>query len=446
MSKKGLTRRTVLRGMLQGSAVSVALPLLDGFLNTNGNAFASEAPLPQRFGTWFWGCGMTPERWNPEAEGTDFALPPELQALARHRRELSICSGFNVHLDNKPNQVHSSGVVGTLTGNAPSVPDEFVSPSLDVLVADAIGSRSRFRSLEVAASGDPRHSYSRRSSSVINAAEVSPVAFYQRIFGTGFQDPNARNFQPDPQLMMRRSVLSAVKEDRQRLMRQLGAGDRVRLDQYFTAVRQAEQQLDIMLSEPEPLASCRVPDVPEASATDTEIDVVDRNHRLLAELMALAVACDQTRVFNVVYSPGASNLRRGGSTANHHQLTHEESVDPALGYQPQATWFVERSMQAFAHYLDILKAVPEGDGTLLDNCLVLAHSETSLAKTHDVSGLPLMLAGRAGGKVRSGVHVMGRGDAVTRVGLTVQQVMGLPVAQWGTRSMQTDRPVSEVLV
>ncbi len=445
MSRKSLSRRTLLRGVLQGSAVSVALPLLDGFLNSNGTALASEAPLPLRFGTWFWGCGMTPERWNPQREGSHFELPAELQALSAHRDQFNVLSGFNVHLDGRPNQVHSSGVVGTLTGNAPSVPDEFASPSLDVLVADAIGSGNRFRSLEAAASGDPRHSYSRRSSSVINAAEVSPVGLYQRIFGAGFQDPNARDFQPDPKLMMRRSVLSAVKEDRQRLERQLSAADRVRLDQYFTAVRQAEQQLNIMLSEPQPLASCQVPGMPEVSDTDTDIEVVDRNHRQLAGLMALAVACDQTRVFNMVYSPGASNLRRAGSTANHHQLTHEESVDPALGYQPRATWFVERSMAAFATYLDILKAIPEGDGSLLDNCLLLAHSETSLAKTHDVSGLPLILVGRAGGRVRTGLHVKGRGDAVTRVGLTVQQLMGLPVSRWGTRSMQTDRPVSEVL-
>ncbi|GAB3275725.1 DUF1552 domain-containing protein [Parahaliea aestuarii] len=446
MKVKGLTRRTLLRGVLQGSAISVGLPILDVFLNGNGTALASGAPLPLRFGTWFWGCGMTPERWNPQAEGAKWALTPELAALERHRRELSILSGFNVHLDGRPNQVHSSGVVGTLTGNAPMVPDEYVTPTLDVLIADAIGTGTRFRSLEIAASGDPRHSYSRRSSSVVNAAEVSPLALYQRVFGEGFQDPNAGEFRPDPALMMRQSVLSAVKEDRQRLMQQLGSGDRARLDQYFTAVRQAEQQLDIMLQEPEPLAACVLPDQPQEVATGTEIDQVARNHTLLAQLMALAVACDQTRVFNVVFSPGASNLRRAGSSANHHQLTHEESVDPALGYQPEATYFVERSMLAFGEFLDILKSVPEGDGTLLDNCAVLAHSETSLAKTHDVSGLPLMLAGRAGGRLRSGQHIKGRGDPVSRVGLTLQQLMGVPVSRWGTRSMETDRALTEVLV
>jgi hypothetical protein len=240
-------------------------------------------------------------------------------------------------------------------------------------------------------------------------------------------------------------VLSAVKEDRQRLMRAVGSRDRARLDQYFTSVRQSEQQLEILLREPEPLASCVVPASPDEVQLGTEIEMVEANHRLLAQLLALALACNQTRVFNVVFSPGASKLRRAGSSADHHQLTHEEPVDSALGYQSEATWFVERSMVAFSEFLDIIKDVPEGDGTLLDNCLVLAHSETSLAKTHDVTGIPLMLAGQAGGRLRTGLHVKGNGDPVSRVGLTVQQVMGLPVDRWGTRSMETQRPVTEVL-
>lgn len=87
----------------------------------------------------------------------------------------------------------------------------------------------------------------------------------------------------------------------------------------------------------------------------------------------------------------------------------------------------------------------EGDGTLLDNCLVLAHSDVSLAKVHDVTELPVMLAGRAGGRVRSGIHVRGNGESITRVGLTVQQVMGLSVERWGGRSMQATKSIDEIL-
>jgi len=445
MSRHTLRRRRFLRGLLHGSACTVALPLLDLFLNPNASALASGRPLPLRFGTWFWGCGVTPERWNPATVGRDWELTPELRALAPHRDQLCVLSGFDVLLDGHPNQVHSSGVVGTLTGNAPQVPDEFASPSLDILVADTIGTATRFRSLELAADGDPRHSYSRRSTSVVNPAEVSPLVLYRRLFGAEFVDPNAAGFTPDPRVMLRRSVLSVVKDDRERLMRELGSHDRARLDDYFTALRQTERQLELMLQAPEPLAACTVPAEPREAPLGAEIDVAEANHRLLTELLTMALACDQTRVFNMVFSYGASQLRKPGSTTAHHQLTHEEPVDAQLGYQPEATFFVVRSLQAWADFIAALRAVPEGDGCLLDNCLVLAHSETSLAKNHSVAGLPLMLAGKAGGRVRPGVHVKGNGEPVSRVGLTLQQLMGVPVERWGTRSMQTARAIGEIL-
>lgn len=446
MNTKTLRRRTILRGMLQGTALTVALPILDVMLNNKGTALASGGPLPLRFGTWFWGCGMTPHRWNPVVEGPDYELTPELRAIADCKNYVSILSGFNAPLDGRPNIVHHSGVISTLTGNAPSRENEIISPTLDILIGAAMGGGTRFRSLEISATGDSRHSYSRRSTSSINAAEVSPLELYKRIFGSDFQDPNGGEFTPDPKLMLRQSVLSAVKEDRQRLMRTVGSHDRARLDEYFTSVRQVEQQLDIMLREPEPLEACSIPDAPAAGPLGTEIETTKTNHRIMSQLLAMALACNQTKVFNVLFSNGSvSNLRTAGSSTVHHTFTHEEPVDSKLGYQPQSTWFVERSMEAWGEFLHIMKSIPEGDGCLLDNCLILGHSEVSLASTHDVTGLPLMVAGKAGGRVRSGIHVKGNGDPVSRVGLTLQQAMGVQVERWGTRSLQTSRPVNEIL-
>jgi len=111
-----LTRRTALKGMLGGTAITVGLPLLDCFLNGNGTALAQGAPLPVRFGTWFWGCGMNPDRWVPATEGDDFELPPELMALADVRDHVSILSGFNTILDGRANLPHWTGVMANLTG------------------------------------------------------------------------------------------------------------------------------------------------------------------------------------------------------------------------------------------------------------------------------------------------------------------------------------------
>ena len=204
MSK--LNRRTMLRGVLGGAAVSMGLPFLDCFLNTNGTALADAVGpsqrLPLRFGTWIWGCGYIPERWVPTATGKDFTMPADLEPLAPYKDKLAIFSGFDVKLDGVPNKPHITGCLGLRTGIP--VPGEKVSaPTLDVLIGDAIGGGTRFSSIEVSTSGIQR-SYSFRAGGSPNPSETSPIALYQRIFVEGFQDPNAAKFTPDPQTIVRR--------------------------------------------------------------------------------------------------------------------------------------------------------------------------------------------------------------------------------------------------
>ena len=445
MSK--LNRRTMLRGVLGGAAVSMGLPFLDCFLNTNGTALADAVGpsqrLPLRFGTWIWGCGHIPERWVPTATGKEFTMPADLEPLAPYKDKLAIFSGFDVKLDGVPNKPHITGCLGLRTGIP--VPGEKVSaPTLDVLIGDAIGGGTRFSSIEVSTSGIQR-SYSFRAGGSPNPSETSPIALYQRIFVEGFQDPNAAKFTPDPQTIVRRSVLSGVKEDRERVMKAVGAADRARLDQYFTSVRQLEQKLELQLQPPAPVKNFKMPSPPPEVALNSEMDSVMATHKLMAGLIAQALLCNQTKVFNVLLSDTTSNLRRKGSTTTHHTLTHEEPVNPKIGYQEQVGWFATQSMVAWKDFLDALAGIPEGDGTLLDNCLVLAHSDCSIAKAHAVEGIPTMIAGGAGGRIRTGFHMAGRADPVTRIGLTVQQALGLQVEKWGTRSMETNRTISELI-
>jgi hypothetical protein len=445
MTRRSLLR-TTLRGSLGGVAIGVGLPFLDVFLDGNGRALAATgAPLPRRFGTWFFGCGMNPARWNPATEGREFALPPELQPIAAVREHVSVLSGFSVILSGETNHVHRSGVIGTLCGGAPKTTTDNDGPTLDLVISDVIGGATRFRSLEMAATGVARDTYSRRSEDAQNASETSPLSLYARVFGSGFSDPNAGEFTPDPRIMLRESVLSIVAEDRKRLEARLGARDRARLDEYFTSLRQLERQLELQLQEPPPLAACRMPTDPEPGPISRDVTHVVDNHAAMAKVLALALACDQTRVFNMLFSAGASGLHMPGSSDTHHTLTHEEARDKELGYQLEATKFVMQGMDAFKTFVETLASIPEGDGTLLDNCAVFAHSETSDANSHSVSGLPIMVAGRAGGRLAPGVHVRGSGDSTARVGLTLQQVMGLNVAKWGVRANETDRPVTEIL-
>ena len=441
---KKLHRRSVLRGAIGGAAVSVGLPFLDCFLNTNGTALAAtNTPLPVRFGTWFWGLGLNPGRWEPANEGKIDQLGIELQPLNAFKDKLNVFSGMKAFLDGKPLQVHTSGAQAILTGSCPRGQPNL--PSIDTIVADVIGSRTRFRSLEVACAGNATHSQSRRSGAVVNPAEVSPAALYSRIFGPEFKDPNAADFKPEPAVMARRSALSAVAEDRKGFAKTLGAADKARLDEYFTSLRSLEQQLDLELSKPAPLQACTVPTKTEESPVGTEVEIVKTNHKLFAGLLAHALACGQTRVINVAFTDATSSLRKAGGQQTHHEYSHEEPVDAVLGYQPTMAWFYGQVMESFGYMLSALDGIKEGDRTLLDRMLVMTGTDHGYAKLHGIENLPVLTAGGANGRVKTGMHFHAQGDTVSRIGLTVQQAMGVPVSTWGTESNQTAKPFGEML-
>ncbi|MCE7796229.1 DUF1552 domain-containing protein [Sphingobium sufflavum] len=442
-----LDRRTALRGFVHGSMVAVGLPLLDIFLDNHGEAMAATgAPLPIRFGTWFWGLGVNPPRWFPDKVGADYDLKVELEPIRALKHKINILSDFSVPLDGKPNLPHTSGGVGIRTGMALDAERGLPGPSFDVLISDQIGTRSRFRSLELSATGDPRNSLSGRGNGNLNPAEVSAASLYTRIFGPGFRDPNSATFTPDTLAMARRSVLSGITDQRQALAARLGTADRQRLDQYFTSLRQLEKQLDVELTKPEPMQACILPKGVAERPVNAEIENVMVNHQLMTDLLVMAMACDNTRVFNMNFNNGASSLTRIGSTITHHQLTHEEPLDSMLGYQPDATFFVAKCMEAWHYFVNALDSVKEGNGTMLDNSLVFAHSETEFAKFHTIDNIPMMTAGSAGGRIRTGIHVAGDGTPVSRVGLTLQQAMGVSVDRWGTNSMETNKTIKELLI
>jgi hypothetical protein len=452
--KRPATRRSVLRGMLGGASVGVALPFLDVFLDESGTALADTgAPIPVRFGTWYWGLGHTPgHAVAPKTKtGAGITFLEECKSLKPYEQHLNYFGGFNMPLDGRSNYTHFTGWVASRTGSAPSSNSDIPAPTLDLLVADQIAGNTRFRTIDCTSVGIPRENYSARSTNNRAAAEASAERLYARVFGGEFADPNKGEFTPDPKVMVRKSVLSAVREDSKALEKKLGAADRARLDEYFTSIRQLENQLDLQLKKPEPNAACTLPQRPRKEGDEQhikaglEVDTVVENHRIMAKLMAMAVACNQTRIFNMVFSDNFSHLRRPGQTYTHHLLTHEETWDKELGYQPVAFWFNCRQMDAFATFIETFKSIPEGSGTLLDNVLIFAATETNYARVHSIDGVPVFTAGHAGGRIKTGLHVVGNGDPITRVGLTAMQVMGLPLDTWGTRSLQTSKTISEIV-
>ena len=441
---KKVDRRTVLRGFLGGTAVAVGLPILECFLNTNGTAYAATgAPLPPCFGTWFWGLGLAPGRWEPATTGVDYELPGHIAGLQAIKPKMNLFSGMQIFLDGKINQNHFSGAQGQATGRVSRNASNYTA-SIDTIIGEQIGKGTRFRSLEATSGGDSRAGWSARGSSGMNPSATSPLALYTRIFGDGFRDPSGADFVPDPGTMVRQSVLSAVADQRKDLMGAVSASDRARLDEYFSSVRDLEQKLAFELEKPEPLPACTMPGAPTDDIGPL-LPQVERTHRQFAQLMAHALACGQTRVFNLTLGASLSRLRAPGEPNGYHALTHEEPVDTQLGYQVKCKWLAERCMGFFVELAQALDAIREGDGTLLDRSVIFAFTDHGEARMHSMKRLPILTAGSGGGRMKTGYHIAAEGDAATRVGFTVQQAFGVGRGSWGTESNQVSRPFTELL-
>ena len=441
-----LDRRTLLRGTCQGALAVMGMPFLDCFLNSKGQAQTSGRPLPTRFNTFFWGCGLTSSLWIPKKAGTDWEMTVQLKPLEAFRKKLNVFSGLRVPLDSRPNGQHWSGLAAAITGVAPFRSGEFESRTLDQQVAEVIGKGVRYRSVAASASGDPRQSYSSLGGTNHLPAEATPLSLYTRLFGPGFQDPTKGDWKPDPRTMMQKSVLSAVEEDRKRVMQKLGASDRARMDQYFTSVRQIEQQMEAQLQRPSIEAKVTIPEAPSADlAVNTAWPNLKAVTPLMARLGAIALATDQTRVFNLSVSAAQNATFVPGDPLGYHQSTHEEPVDPKLGYQPRVAQYNIEAMELYAALLKELDAIQEGDGTLLDHSVVMAFTDQAYARIHSVDGLPILVAGGASGRLKTGYHIAGDNSPVSRVALTLQKALGVSVDVWGKESLQVRTPYTELL-
>ncbi len=419
---KHLDRRTVLRGMLGGALVSLALPPLEAMMNGNGTAYAGGTAFPKRFGVYFWGNGVLPNRWTPTGEGTNWTPSPILMPLTPVKEHLAVVTGTRVAtLNTAP---HGSGPAGLLSGDNVSG-DSFTRPSIDQVIANAIGSETRFRSIETGVQrSDSSLSYAGPQQR--NPIESDPRALFNRLFGEGFRAPGETSM-PDPRIGLRRSVLDAVTTQGGRLRSRLGATDQRRLDEHLEAVRGIERQLQRLEENPPDLAACRRPETPPESIPDV-LGRPDMRARAqaMADLLAMALACDLTRVFFHMYTQPVNNTLFGMAPAGHHQLTHDEPGD-----QPQVFSILQLIMGDLATFIDALRRVPEGDGTLLDHTLLLCTTDCSFGRTHALDEYPIVLAGGASAGLRRNIHLRARDENASKVSFSILQMMGVRVTEFG---------------
>lgn len=433
---KALSRRAVLKGMLGGAAVSVGLPPLMAMMNGNGTAYAGTSSFPKRFGVWFWGNGVLPGDWLPAQEGPGYTLSPILSPLAALQDRLLLVSGTRVAtLNTAP---HEAGPAGLLSGDQPRN-GTIALPTIDQVIAAQIGSETRFKSLETGVQKATK-SLSFSGPNLMNPVESDPAAIFRRLFGDGFRRPGSTSA-PDPRLALDRSVLDAVKDQSARLRSKLGAEDRRRLDEHLEGIAVIERQIRRQQENPPVLAAC----VPPESEPVVPADIAGRpdmreRSRLVSDLLAMALACDQTRVFFNMYTQPINNTLFEGAPAGHHQLTHDEPGD-----QPNVRAILQLIMHDFAYFLSALKNVQEGDGALLDNTLILATTDCGYGRNHSLDEYPIMLAGGSAFGIRNGEHVRARDENASKVSLAILQAMGVRATDFGVGDGHVSAPLEAVL-
>ena len=446
MRKFMLNRRTVLRGALGGVGISVGLPPLEAMFNANGDAYAqSNTAIPKRLGLFFWGNGVKLDRWVPSTTGAGWTPSPSLQpfATAGVKDYVNVVSGMNIKSGNE--RGHHSGLTGIMSGAAlvaePHPNSNYVStfsqPSIDQVAAGVIGTTTRFKSLEVGVSkkvvdgeGTTLHYLSHNGPDSFNPPEYNPVNVFNRLFGTDFVPPMGGTPVVDVSKTLRKSVLDAVLADMNTLKGRVGATDKVRLDSHMNNIRSLENRLVPATPTLPPGSTACVRPAQPAKPSTSGGEPIKATNKAMSDLIAMALACDQTRVFSVMFtgSVGYTVFSDIGITTGHHDLTHDEAGD-----QPQVQASTVYTMEQFAVLLAALKAIPEGAGNLLDSCAILASSDTADGRDHSITNYPILVAGSAGGKLKfPSVHYKSNGENTTMVLLSILRSVGLSLTEFGT--------------
>lgn len=420
----GFTRRTVLKGLMRGSVVAVALPWLEIFAGRKARACDDGFPL--RFGLYFWGNGNVPEYWVPEGEGYDWELSELLSPLVDVKPWVSVVSGLSVKLPNT--EPHTSGAAGLLTGmGLETVNGEytFAGPTIDQLIAAEIGGDTIFRSIQTGATDCDGQSWSGPSSR--NYPETDPYTLYERLFGDTFRAPGDESI-VDPSLGLRQSILDSVMEDITTLQGRVGTADRARLEQHLDGVRDLETRLARLQEDPPDLAACLQPAALVADFADVDgRPQISARSRAMCDMITMALACDQTRVFSHYLTDPVADTLFPDASAGHHSLTHDES-DP----QTEVRMITTDCIAELAYLLSALANVPEGDATLLDHCVVMAASEVSQGRTHSLDDMPLLICGGGCGAFKTNHHYRSytQENASTAM-LSIVRGMGIPAASFG---------------
>lgn len=404
LSKKHLSRRALLRGA--GTALS--LPLLDAMIPA-GTAFAQSGAAPRtRFGAIYFPHGATMARWTPVDEGKNFTFSEILEPLSPFREQINVISNLTHPLAYGPGGAtgnHNRSSAAYLSGaKAETGAQPRLGVTVDQVAAKVLGQDTPLPSLELMieeaslSCGEGLSCAYRNTISWQN--EISPLPMqnnpqvvFEQLFGDG-ASPEQRDARRTQSLSLLDSVTSQIAS----LDKKLPSADRIRLDNFLTDVREIERRIQ--------QAAAKVTDDIEVPGKPAGIpDDVEEHIRLMYDLQVLAWQADLTRISTFLMAKELSGavypksaIRDSYHTLSHHSQNEDLKARYAILNRYHVT--------LFAYFLEKLNAIPDGDGTLLDNSLIMYGSGMSDGNSHDHDPLPVLLAGRAGGRLEGNRHIV----------------------------------------
>jgi Protein of unknown function (DUF1552) len=433
LTRKHLPRRAFLRGM----GTAVALPFLDAMVPALAQGQSSKRPVRMAF--VYVPNGIDMRNWTLDYEGPLGALTPTLQPLAPYKNDITILGNMTHNtgralLDGPGDHGRCCGSYLTGVQVKKTLTNIKASVSCDQLVANEIGHLTRFPSLEVGLedarqAGDCDSGYSCaytnnlawRSETQPLPPVLDPRALFERLFG------NDAGLSPEERARRnkyRRSILDFVTEDTRTLQAGLGPSDKRKLDEYLTSVREIERQIE--KTEKENAQIDPGMDKPYGVPNDFA-----EHFRLMTDMITVAFQADLTRVvtFLVTHEGTSRAYREIGIADGHHPLTHHRNQVELMDKVARINLY---HVEQFAKWVGRLKNTQDGDGSIVDNSMIVYGAGLADGNAHIHADLPTVIVGRAGGYIKSGRRIVYRKETpMCNLFLTMMDRMGLRMEQFG---------------
>ncbi|MBM3810294.1 MAG: DUF1552 domain-containing protein [Acidimicrobiia bacterium] len=427
MSLQNISRRTLLRGV----GVSLGLPWLEALASTPEAA-------PIRMGMLYMPNGVNTNHWTPEGTGRGFTLSKTLSPLADVKDRVVVLSQLwnEASKGGDGHYVKEAAILTCTTIKKTPGADLANGTSVDQMAAQSSARHTPIPSLElgvtpVAIGVDAVVGYTRVYGSHIAwsnpttplARELNPRAVYERLYRATTK-PTGNSARMDGLLLDR------VLGDARRLRAQVGSEDKARLDEYLSVMRSLEERVERASSATGQTWKPRAAIDPDAAPTDRPRDHAE-HVRLMMDMIAVAFQTDTTRVATFMFGNAVSNVSfrfLEGVTAGHHDVSHHSGeADKLRQYQIINQWHIEQ----YAYLLRKLAAMKEGESSVLDNSMVMFASALSDGQKHDPHNLPIVVAGRAGGRIDSGQHLVYTKDSpLANLYVSMLDAFGAPVERF----------------